>query len=628
MFKSKRKLHHGKRKRGKLVLKILLIVIAIFALIGIYGFFQVKKINASGQKVLTSARGLKDSLKNNDIDEVNKKIDEVKKEYEALKKDANGLYWMRFFPFFGAYVNDFKSGIEAGDQMIQTAEVALDAMTPYADLIGFKKDGAKFAEKSADDRIQTAVLTLDKVLVKVDAIAEHLDKAKQSIDKIDPDRYPEKIGKTFVRGRVSEAQEQFDTIASLFIDAKPLLKQLPEILGSEKEKTYLVLFENDKELRPTGGFLTAYAIFKVNKGRIQAVKSSDIYQLDDSIAAHPAAPPQILAYHKNVNKFFIRDSNLSPDFPTSVELFDSLYQKSSQKVKYDGIFAVDTHVLVDTLEILGDTEVRGITFSSKEEPKCDCPQVIYKLLDEIDRPVGYIKEDRKGILGDLMYALMQKALGFSPSQYWGPLSQELIRNMQEKHILIYLTDAEAQKAVEAINFGGTLKQYDGDYLHVNDANMAGAKSNLFVNHTITSDTQIKDGLLERTVTLEYKNPYKHSDCNLERGGLCINATLRNWVRVYVPKGSKLISFQGSETKTKSYDDLDKTVFEGFLNIKPMGKAAVTVKYTVPLAVKDKDSYKLMIQKQPGTKGHAVTVSVNGKKVESFDLISDKEITLK
>jgi len=627
MLQRRKKLHHARKKRG-LLFKLLLILVVFVGILGVYSFIQYRKINASGRKVITTARTMKDSLKSNDIDVVNAKVVELKNNFASFQKDARGIYFMRYIPIAGAYVSDFRAGVEAGDEMMKASLLGLEAITPYADLIGFKKGGTSFADKSADDRIQTAVLTLDKVLVKVDDIAVHVDKAQQYIDTIDANRYPEKIGDTFVRGRITQVKDQFDTMATLFVDAKPLIKQFPQIMGSEKEKTYIVLFQNDAELRPTGGFLTAYAVFKINKGKIQALRSKDIYDLDSTISKRPKVPEKILQYHTNVNQFFIRDSNLSPDFEESMKLFDSLYQNSSAKIAYDGIFAVDTKVLVDTLQVLGDTEVRGTTFSSQIDKRCDCPQVIYKLLDEIDRPVNYIKEDRKGILGDLLYVLMQKALGFSPSQYWGPLSQEMLKNMSEKHILVYLKDENMQKAVEAINYGGKIRQTDGDYVHVNDTNFAGAKSNLFVDHTIKSETDIKsDGTVERTLTLTYKNPFKHSDCNLEKGLLCINATLPNWLRIYVPKGSKLVGFQGSEKKVQTYDELEKTVYEGFLRINPKGTARAIIKYTLPFKVQNQKDYSLLIQKQPGTKGHAIEVDVNGKTRAQFDLTEDRLIKL-
>jgi hypothetical protein len=155
-------------------------------------------------------------------------------------------------------------------------------------------------------------------------------------------------------------------------------------------------------------------------------------------------------------------------------------------------------------------------------------------------------------------------------------------------------------------------------------NFAGAKSNLFIDEEIISETEFGNGEIKRTVKMTFKNPYEHSDCNLERGGLCLNATLRNWIRFYVPEGSKLVSFKGSQTKTLTYDELGKTVFEGFMTVNPKGSAEVTIEYTLPSSITEKD-YKLLIQKQPGVEKQTLDVTVDGKKEFEGKFNTDKEI---
>lgn len=616
-------------KNKKTLLKILFSLLILLILILIVGYFYGKNAYEGTKKrvndLTIAGQSLKRAFNENDLELMKKELNNVENKYRLLEKEVKKHYWLKNIPWLGSYVKDLDYGLNAGEEILKAADLSLKTISPYADLLGFKKGESSFVEKSADERIQTAVLTLDKMLQDIDKIAFHIDKARENIDKINETRYPEKIGKRMIRSQIKELKDQFDSVATLFVDAKPFLKKLPEILGKDEEKTYLFLFQNDKELRPTGGFLTAFAIFKVKNGKFTVSRSSDIYELDASISSHPKAPSPILTYHKNVYQFNIRDSNLSPDFVESIKLFNSLYEKSSQKVKYDGIFAIDTHVLVDVLEILGDTQVNGVNFSARIDKRCDCPQAIYTLFDIIDRPVPYIKENRKGILGDLLYVLMQKALGFSPSQYWGKLAQSLIKNLQEKHILIYLVDKEAQESIEKINFAGRIRPYQGDYLHINDTNFAGQKSNMFVSHQVTSETKIENGKVKRKLVIVYKNPYPHSDCNLERGGLCLNATLRNWLRIYVPEGSKLVSFNGSETKVNTYNELAKTVFEGFLRVNPQGKSQVVVEYELPFRVDNEKEYKLLIQKQPGTKGHEYSVLINNREKGKFKLVSDTEI---
>jgi hypothetical protein len=239
---------------------------------------------------------------------------------------------------------------------------------------------------------------------------------------------------------------------------------------------------------------------------------------------------------------------------------------------------------------------------------------------------------------------MQKALGVSPSQYWGKLIQMGISEINQKHILAYMIDEKAQKGIESLNMGGriadgveVLGYKDGanwDYLHINDTNFAGAKSNLFVEHTVKQDYSVEgDGSIVKSITIDYKNPANPSDCNLESGGLCLNGILRNWVRIYVPKGSQLMESKGSQSPKDgtavdlvSKEDLGKTVFEGFLTVRPLGAAQLTLKYKLPFK-KTSNKLPLLIQKQPGTEGHEFITTVGGKQKDKGALVSDKVLSV-
>lgn len=606
------------KKQTGIVLFILLL--AFFSFIYYSFYIPYTKIKAKGMAIVVSAKDLKAAFSQNDIDLLSSKLKVFDDKYGEFEKEATSVYWAKTIP----YIADFKLGVEAGRYGVEAAKATVASIAPYADLIGFKKGESAFVDKSAEGRLQTAVLTLDKVLKNVDVISENINQIEKRLEQIDEKRYPTEIGGKKIRSTIGSVKEQFKGVATLFVDAKPMLKKLPEILGSKKEQTYLILFQNTAERRATGGFLTAYAVFKIKDGKMSIDKSSDIYTLDASIASHPSAPPEIATYHKGVNKLYIRDSNLSPDFVKSLELFNSLYKKSNLRVNYDGIIAMDSRILVDMLTIFGDAQVGGVTFSAKIDKRCDCAQVIYQLFSVVDEQVGYVKENRKGILGDLMYELFNRALRFSPSKYWGPLVQAMLINMDEKHLLLNFVDPEIQQSIEKLNYGGKINASTGDYLHVNNVNFAGAKSNLFTTETIISKSTKENGTTKREVKVEYRNPYPASNCNLlQERILCLNAPLRNWVRIYVPKGSKLIAFEGSSMKVQTYEDLDKTVFEGFLIVNPMGLAKINVTYTLPPSI---DASTLLIQKQSGVEGQKYDISLNGSSV--FKGVMEKDTLFK
>lgn len=605
-------------------------VVVVLAILSVF-FILLPAIDTYKSAKLTMAQGklVAAAVKAQNIELASEELAKTKVQLADTQKKLGRLGFTRFIPIVGWYYSDADHMMKAGAEGLETGAIVIDSLKPYADVLGLK-GGGSFVMGSAEDRIKTAVMTMGKITPRIDTIADSLDTVRSEIDQINPAHYPKIIFGNRVQDQLTQVKDLTDQGTTFISQARPLIKVLPTLLGESKEKKYLVIFQNDKELRPTGGFITGYSIFKIDKGVITVDRSDDIYKLDDSIPNHPRAPEPILKYLPKVYTLNIRDSNLSPDYIESMKTFYKMYQQSSQKENIDGIIAIDTYVLTSTIKVLDDQiTTDGITFTTKNDPRCDCPQVIYELENNISRPVNYIKTDRKQLLSDLLYALMKKALAASPKIYWGPLFQTMIAQTTQKHVLFDLFDTNAQSGIEALNAAGRIKPFDGDYLHINDTNFAGAKSNLFTTQEVENSYDVKgDGTIEKTVTITYKNNHPPSDCNLERGGLCLNAELRDWVRVYVPKGSTLISNKGSQVKISTYDDLGKTVFEGFTSVRPMGVTKYSLTYRLPFKLKSGSVLPVLIQKQPGTDGNTYTDIFNGRTVDTFQLFADKELKLK
>ncbi len=611
-------------------LRLLLALLAIF-LVG--SFFMIvlpaQKTYSSAMKTKDQARKVYEALKKQNIELADEELKKTKKDLEETTNNLHSMGYLRFVPIAGWYYSDADHLVKAGTSGLLAAEIFIDSLKPYADVLGLKGNGS-FVMGSAEQRIQTAILTMGKITPRIDDIAKYLVEAQKELDQVSPNHYPSLFGGAKVKKQLETAQTVADQGVVFVEEARPLIKVLPSLLGEKKERKYLVLFQNDKELRPTGGFITADAIFRIDKGIVHVERSEDIYKLDDSIRRKPKAPDPILKYLPKVNTFNLRDSNLSPDFIVSMKQFRELYDLASSKVEVDGIIALDTHVLVSTIKILDDEVIAsGIKFNTKTDKRCDCPQVIYVLEDNISRPVGYIKENRKGLLGDLLYAIMEKALKSSPKTYWGPLFQEMLTQTSQKHVLFYIFNKDAQSGIESLNAAGRIKPFEGDYLHVNEANFSGGKANMYVRENVEQAMKVdRDGTITKTVTIKYKNSYPPSDCNLERGGLCLNAPLRNWLRIYVPKGSQMTDTKGSEVKMTTKEEFGKTVFEGFLTVRPLGAATFTITYTLPFKLAAGSELPLLMQKQPGTEAFDYTINLNGRQVQQFKLATDKEVKLR
>ena len=620
--------------RGKNSIRILIVVVILILISGFTIVLPAQKTISSAKKTYRQAQITLDAVKKQNIELASLELDKTKQDLEETQSDLKALSYLRFIPLASGYYSDAEHLVNAGFDGLGAAQVLIDSVKPYADILGLKGQGS-FVGGTAEQRIETAVKTMGKVTPQIDDISKYLTDAKTQVDAVNPNHYPSFLGLGKVQKSLLTLRKTTDNAATFIENAKPLIKILPNLLGEPDSKKYLILFQNDKEIRPTGGFITAYSIFRIDKGVIHIDKSDNIYNLDATIPNKPKAPDPIRKYLPKVPVFNLRDTNLSPDFIESMKTFNSLYDKARGKIAVDGIIALDTNVLVSTIKILDDrVDAAGITFTSKIDKRCNCPQVIYELERSISTPLSLdlrvsdleaIQAGRKGIIGDLLYAIMTKALKSSPKIYWGPLFQDFITQIDQKHVLFYLYDKDAQQGIQAVNADGRIRSFDGDYLHINEANFGGQKANLYVSKTVSQDYKVQSESVFKTVTINYKNPHPPSDCNLERGGLCLNAVYRNWFRIYTPLGSKLITSKGSEVKMISYSELGKTVFEGFLTVRPEGTAVFTILYALPKNIINDSAVPLLIQKQPGTNEEEYSIKVNGRETQKLILSTDKEV---
>lgn len=602
-----------KKSHKKIIFIVLAVVLALLAIIGV----PLARAYNDGQVLYQKALTIKDAAKTQDIAKTQEAILATQSQLKKVRGDLTPLVWTKFIiPYSG----DLFNSLDAGEQGLEAADILVKAVEPYADLLGFKGQGS-FTGGTTEERIVKVVETLDKIIPQIDALSQKISLARTDIDKIDPNRYPKKY-----REKIVEAKQLVDLVDQLLTQAKPMVKRLPDLAGVNGEKKYLVLFQNDAELRPTGGFITAYAVFRIEKGKIHLDTSDDIYKLDDTLTK-AVAPPDPISRYLNVYGWRMRDANFLPDFYSSMKTFEDLYASSTAKQKVDGIMALDTHVLVALMDVLGSVNTYGVDFTTQKVPQCDCPMVIYELEKYADEPKNYERGSRKDIIGVLLQTLMQKAMK-APKQVYGPLFQTFFAEAQQKHILFYLHDPDAQAGMEAINWAGRIKTYNGDYLHVNDANLAGAKSNLYIVPSVKQEVNITDNGAEETLTLDYRYPHSADNCSLERkSGLCLAGIYRDYLRVYLPNGAVLVNASGFENKSKTFEDLNHAVVDGFFTVVPQGLAKITIKYRVLGEFKKLKEYKSLIQKQPGTDGSHYQIIVNNK-VQEFNLTEDKEISVK
>lgn len=609
------------KDRKKRVKKILIgiIILAIFLGMPLLGTFYF------GKQAILGGRQIAAALKQENLGQIKNGVMTTKFAVSGMELSLNFLLWLKIVPFVGGYYSDALRFTKAANYELQAAETVINILMPYEKELGFTGAGG------GQDKITQAVKVLNKVLPEIDKIEPNLKKAKLEVERVDTGKYPEEFRDVALKSQIEAAKGIIIGADIAVTDGKEALLLSPEILGSNSPKNYLLLFQNDKEIRPTGGFLTAYAFLNMDKGKLSTTASDDIYRLDERLLKVcekkicPLKPPApIVKYLPEEDgelrtAWSMRDSNISPDLLTAAKEFERMYEMLGEGIPFDGIITIDTQVVEELIRITGPLDVFGTTYSADQDKRCNCPNVIYEL-EHYAEVASKGESDRKAILGTLMQQMLSKILGSGMDKMIS-VAVTGVQLAGDKHIMIYMRDNKAQAALDKLNFTGEIKNFEGNYLHINDANFAGGKSNLYVDEEVTLDIKIDgQGNVKNKVTIEYKNPQPYS--------IWLNGILRTYVRVYVPLGTKLIESKGSDEPVNTLEDdgLGKTYFEGFLQVRPQNSRALSFEYILPQKVSGK-TYPLLIQKQPGAKDHHYIIKINGSQKVEFDLTSDKELNL-
>lgn len=620
-FLGKSRLESESSEKPKRNYKPLLIGVGVFVLLllsltatlGYYTYTTVNQLKQQALDLRPKATETYTLFKEQNLPAVEENITQLEGDVSALKNTYQKLSFYSHIPIAKNYYNDGLHAFNAAQAGVSAGKKSVEAIAPYADVLGFSGEGT-FTGGTTEDRLKVILETLDKISPILDDITNDLKTVESELLAIDPNRYPEKIQDFEVRSNISQVQELSSGAVVALTEYRPVIENLPKIAGSgEERKKYLILFQNDNELRPTGGFLTAYAIINVDNGKVEAEKSNDIYELDQKWNENITIPEELGRYLTTEKYWNLRDMNISPDFKVSMDQFFEHYQTVPREpTELDGIIAVDTHFLTNLMKVLGPVEVPGYgTFTAEIDERCDCPEIIYVLSEIITRPTPYIRENRKGILGPLMRALLTKAYT-APKQTWPELFATGFASIQNRHAQFYFFDEEAQNSIELVNLAGRMTPPDdgSDFLAIVNANLGGAKSNLFIDYEVTQTVSApENGMIEKTVEITYKNDHEADNCNLEAGLLCLNATLQDWTRLYVPLGSELISSQGFLEDATTYEENGFTVIDGFFTLEPMASAKLKIVYKVPY--ENTEDYYLQIWKQGGIEQFETLMDVTG-----------------
>ena len=430
--------------------------------------------------------------------------------------------------------------------------------------------------------------------------------------------------------------ELADTWLPLAQDGLKLAPVLPEIMGSSGPRTYLILAQNEDELRPTGGFISGVGHLTVENGRIIDLAFQDSYPIDNWLDKPYDFPPQPFYDYMGMDLFLFRDANFWPDFPTSAEKAMALYSYGLDVPLPDGAIAVDQRFLQLLIEAVGSVTLPDLDLTINGQNSIEAVQAAWAIQDGQDFAEWVF--GRKNFIGLLAAAVRTKleAADVDPTL----LAQNMYTALQTKDLQIYLRNPEAALILHQLNWDGRLPQNpETDFLLVVDSNMGFFKSNIVVERQLSYQVNIEhNGSVQAELTVDYQHTGEDNGQVCSQGAKynletavsyqnLVNKCYWNYLRLYTPPGSQLLDASNhivpgeamlsgqplSKRAQTSSEIIGLTTFANFLLLPIAEHVTSYFTYQLPDNIihptANGQEYDLQIYKQAGTKSDTIRVMV-------------------
>ncbi|MCR4306277.1 MAG: DUF4012 domain-containing protein, partial [Candidatus Daviesbacteria bacterium] len=431
----------------------------------------------------------------------------------------------------------------------------------------------------------------DNAQMELGSAGENLSKAETIL-----------TGKSFKDGipgpfkaRISELSDKLLSYRKLAAKAEAISILLPKLVGMNGARNYLVLLQNNMELRPAGGFIGSFAEVSFEAGKLKKIEVNDIYAIDGQLSVH-IEPPVEIKEDLGQKNFYLRDSNWEPDFPTSARQAEWFYAKETGK-SVEGVVALDVSAMEELLAVIGPLDLPDY------KERITSENLFERAVTHAETSFFPGTQAKKSFLTALSNGVFEKIF-FLPQNNWPGIISALGKSLEEKHISFYLNDPKQFQFLHSQNWAHVLPRQSKeneskDFLSIVEANLGANKVNYYLDRSYNLHTIIgKEGEVSQRLRINYIN---RSPSEAFPGG-----KYKNRMRIYLPFGAKLTRAIWGEAEitgsVNGFVDYGRSGYSFLLELSPKEQKMLVIDYAVPIMLDFQDgkaAYRLDIIKQAG-----------------------------
>lgn len=429
-----------KKGKGKIVgLLVGLVILGLVAFGGTTGFFlykDAKNLMAQSGTLISEIKSMKDYLKEGEGEQLNATASTVAEQIATMRKTVEGPAWTiaSFVPVYGGDIKLVRGVMEQVDILAQDAMLPACAQLEDFKLGSLLSDGAVNIEmlKGLITTVQDVEPVVTSSIDAIDALPEpHIGKVKALMDKV---------------------AGPMDTAKGALEKVNGILPLLPQMLGADGPRNYLITAENNSEIRACGGFVGSLGVMNVDNGKIS------LADFEGTLLSSNGPKPQIpitdeemelfQPYEPTMN-FTSGDAYFTPDFPKGASNVSTLWSLEHGGQHIDGVVALDPVFLQYLLQLCG-----GVT--AADGTVVDGSNAANELLSG-----SYWKYPEGGAVQDAVFASVasgafNQLLGGLGDVGFANLFKVIKRGGDEGRLLMWMANEAEESAVVQMGFGGGL----------------------------------------------------------------------------------------------------------------------------------------------------------------------------
>ena len=472
----------GRNPRSRRTLYIALGVIALFILIAAYLVYLIFDVKGSVETARAHASAAKSAVMDGDVNKAQAEAQHADDAAQEARDASGNPVWSAIaaVPWLGSPLESVH------DMAVSVSDLTSQVLVPSAALADTISPSTLRGE---NDSLNLAPLAAaEPKLAPIAADAERIDAQVQSINSswLSP---------------VSDAREQLVSQVdetTRFISGTHIASQLaPPMLGNDGPRSYFLAMQTPAEARATGGLVGGFAILNADDGRITAPElgaNSDVENPKTKQIDLGTEYNELYEWTHPYTDF--RNSNISPNFPDAARIWIANW-KAQTGDQLDGAVAIDPIALSYVLKVTGP-----VTLANGEKITAD--NVVPITLSTSYERFANNNNARKLYLQAISKAVIDQIGSMKGNT--GALLEALGHGVHERRIMVYSTDSQEQKILEATVLGHQLPDASAPYMNVTIGNVAGNKIDYYLRREISYSAGSCEGQSrESTATITLTN---------------------------------------------------------------------------------------------------------------------------